>query len=1372
VTSPLARAARALALAAALIVLCAPAALAAPPAGFQETTAFSGLSSPTVVRFASDGRVFVAEQNGRIKMWDNLFDPTATVVADLGPKVHNFWDRGLLGFALDPQFPTRPYLYASYAHDAAIGGTAPRWGDACPNPPGATGDGCVISGRLSKLTLSGDAVTNEQVLVEDWCQQYPSHSVGALAFGPDNALYMTAGDGASFNFADYGQDGSPLNPCGDPPGGVGGAMTIPSAEGGALRSQDLRTSGDPVNLDGSVIRVDPDTGAGLPNNPLAGSSDANARRIVGYGLRNPFRFTVRPGTNELWIGDVGWNTHEEINRIVNPVSGPTNFGWPCREAGDLLGTYRDLNICLGLESQPGAYTAPYFSYRHSDRVVSGESCPTGSSSIAGLAFYNGGSFPSSYDGALFFSDYSRRCIWVMFRGSGGLPDPSTRQTFNAGAAGPVDLAVGPGGDLFYADLSGGTIRRIRFISDNQPPVARATANRTSGSPPLDVTFDGSTSTDPDPGDTLIYEWDLDGDGAFDDSTSATPSRTYTATSTDVRLRVTDSRGVSDTSAPITITTTQNTAPQASIDSPAASLQWRPGQQVTFTGSATDAEDGALGAAALSWTLDLHHCAIDDASNCHVHRVQEWNGTASASFSAPDHEYPSHLELTLTARDSFGVTDVERLRLDPQTVQLSFASSPPGLQLSVGGVTSTTPFTRTVIKGSTNSISAPTPQSSGGQSVVFSSWSDGGARSHDIVAPDSNTTYTATYAPDPGSQVPGLVAALGFDELSGTSVTDSSGTGNNGTILGAARTVAGRFNGALSFDGVNDWVTIPDSPSLDLTGELTLEAWVRPTVAASGAWRTVLLKEQPGNLAYALYGNSDNARPSGYVFTGGSEQGLRGTAALAANTWTHLATTYGGGQLRLYVNGTQVASRALTGQIPTSADALRIGGNSVWPEWFQGQIDEVRVYNRALSAAQVQADMNAPVGAPPPPDTQAPSAPPSLTANGSLGQVALSWGASTDNVGVARYNVHRSTTDGFTPSAANRVAQVTGTTRTDTGLGAGTYYYRVIAEDAAGNLSTPSPQAQATVTADTTAPSVSITAPAAGATVSGVVAVNASSSDDVGVSGVQFRLDGQNLGAEDTSAPYSTSWDTTTASPGAHTLTAVARDAAGNTRTSTAVNVTVDNSVPAPTGLVAAYGFNELSGTSVTDSSGSGNAGTVLGATRTVAGRYGGALSFDGVNDWVTVADSASLDLTGAMTLEAWVRPTTSAPDWRTVLLKEQPGGLAYSLYAGSGSSGPSGYVFVGGNDRGTPAVGMLATDTWTHLAVTYGGGQLRLYVNGTQVATRAQTGNILASNGALRIGGNGVWPEWFQGQIDEVRVYNRALTAAQIGADLTTPVGP
>ncbi len=337
-------------LAAAMAVAAPGSAGAALPAGFQESTAFSGLTNPTVVRFASDGRVFVAEQTGRIKVFDDLQDPSPTLFADLSGRVQHFWDRGMLGMALDPQFPTRPYVYVSYTHDAAIGGTAPRWGDTCPTPPGATGDGCVVSGRLSKLTASGSVMTGpEQVLIEDWCQQYPSHSIGALAFGPDGALYMSGGDGASFGFGDYGQDGSPLNPCGDPPTGVGGTQTIPTAEGGALRSQDLRTGGDPVSLDGSVIRVNPDTGAALPDNPLAGNADANARRIVAYGLRNPFRFTFRPGTSELWIGDVGWGNWEEIDRVVNPLAATlTNFGWPCREGPNDLGNYRDLNICIGL----------------------------------------------------------------------------------------------------------------------------------------------------------------------------------------------------------------------------------------------------------------------------------------------------------------------------------------------------------------------------------------------------------------------------------------------------------------------------------------------------------------------------------------------------------------------------------------------------------------------------------------------------------------------------------------------------------------------------------------------------------------------------------------------------------------------------------------------------------------------------------------------------------------------------------------------------------------------------------------------------------------------------------------------------------------
>jgi hypothetical protein len=206
---------------------------------------------------------------------------------------------------------------------------------------------------------------------------------------------------------------------------------------------------------------------------------------------------------------------------------------------------------------------------------------------------------------------------------------------------------------------------------------------------------------------------------------------------------------------------------------------------------------------------------------------------------------------------------------------------------------------------------------------------------------------------------GLVAAYSFDAGSGTTVADASGRGNAGIVSGATWTTAGRNNGGLSFDGVNDLVTVADAASLDLAGAMTLSAWVRPSALGS-SWRTVLVKEQPGNLVYALYANAENGRPSGHVFAG-SDQFAVGSAPLALNAWSHLAATWDGSLLRLYVNGTQVGSRSLTGTMPASSGALRIGGNTVWPEWFAGVLDDVRVYDRALSAAEIQADLASPVG---------------------------------------------------------------------------------------------------------------------------------------------------------------------------------------------------------------------------------------------------------------------------------------------------------------------------------------------------------------------------------------------------------------------------
>src|SRR5262249_21216267 len=157
-----------------------------------------GLTNPDNVRFASDGRVFVLQKNGQLKEFDSLSDPTSTIVVDLRTETYDYWDRGALGLALDPNFPTSPYVYILYTYDAPPGGTAPSWNDACPTPPAPNPDGCGASGRLIRLTLSGNTVTSQKMLIQDeWCHQYPSHSIGDLNFGADGALYVSGGDAAS-----------------------------------------------------------------------------------------------------------------------------------------------------------------------------------------------------------------------------------------------------------------------------------------------------------------------------------------------------------------------------------------------------------------------------------------------------------------------------------------------------------------------------------------------------------------------------------------------------------------------------------------------------------------------------------------------------------------------------------------------------------------------------------------------------------------------------------------------------------------------------------------------------------------------------------------------------------------------------------------------------------------------------------------------------------------------------------------------------------------------------------------------------------------------------------------------------------------------
>jgi chitodextrinase len=200
--------------------------------------------------------------------------------------------------------------------------------------------------------------------------------------------------------------------------------------------------------------------------------------------------------------------------------------------------------------------------------------------------------------------------------------------------------------------------------------------------------------------------------------------------------------------------------------------------------------------------------------------------------------------------------------------------------------------------------------------------------------------------------------------------------------------------------------------------------------------------------YYLMGSSDNSTPVlGGTF---SPSALRGTSSLPLNAWTYLAGTYNGTTMRLYVNGVQVSSRAQTGPIQTSTAVLTMGGDALYGQYFAGRIDEVRIYNRALSAAEIQSDMSSALGAGPP-DTQSPSTPGNLVATAiGFSQVHLSWTASTDNVGVAGYLVERQD-----PGSASfaQVGTSDGTSYNDTALAAGSSYsYRVRATDPAQNLS--------------------------------------------------------------------------------------------------------------------------------------------------------------------------------------------------------------------------------------------------------------------------------------------------------------------------------
>jgi glucose/arabinose dehydrogenase len=553
------RAASLAALLAFLVALCAaPGAGAATlPSGFSEQTVFSGLHAPVNFKFAPDGRVFVAEKSGKILVYQSVDDPTPEVFANLAKPVYDFEDHGLLGLALDPKFDEgRPYVYALYtfnhklanpetqAHEVtnpreeplaypAYNGPGQYENDKCPEGEEVLAKtkpveklGCEVSGLLVRLTAEGDhavpsaADPTEEVLLEGWCQQSTTHSVGDLGFGPEGALFVTGGEGAMFSEPDYGQFG---NVCEDPPENTNPNPVRVESEGGSLRSQsvlrDHTGTRQATLLSGTMLRINPNTGAPWPGNPFteAGLTEPNAKRIFAFGFRNPWRFAFNGRTGHIFLSNVGNGHYEEMDRISLAETTALNSGWPCYEGGAGQVSARNLEYvgtdpnywndpCKPLfeaeDNGEPVTAAPFFAYEHSGAIAPGDPCVRPYTDIAGLAFYEGSTAPA-YKNSLFFADAIRGCIYRMSAGPDGEPDPATVEPFLSGTA-PfsfpgVDIEQGPEGNLYYSEFgseylmnklgsTSGAIKRIVFPNEIPPPEPPAP------SPPTPQPSSGSGQT--------------------------------------------------------------------------------------------------------------------------------------------------------------------------------------------------------------------------------------------------------------------------------------------------------------------------------------------------------------------------------------------------------------------------------------------------------------------------------------------------------------------------------------------------------------------------------------------------------------------------------------------------------------------------------------------------------------------------------------------------------------------------------------------------------------------------------------------------------------------------------------------------------------
>jgi glucose/arabinose dehydrogenase len=585
------------------LVLVAPAGGAEAvsyPAGFSGVLLASSFDFPTAFAFFPDGRIAIAEKSGVVRIVKNGA-LLSTPLIDISDRVNDYWDRGLIGIVVDPDFGTHPYVYLLYVYEN--------------DPDDYVGP---KTSRLTRVRVSEDRADpdTEKVLLGKVggrsCYDFPtgsdcipsdgaSHAVGGLRFA-GNTIFLTVGDAADFN----------------------------TVNDDALRAQDLDS------LAGKLLRVTRD-GRGLSSNPFwNGKADANRSKVWAYGLRNAYRFSLRPasGSPVAYLGDVGWSYREEINVAV----AGSNLGWPCYEGEAQQGGYAGYQTCQALYAKRGAARArrPLFEY--------GGGCVTGG------AFATSSTYPAPYRGAYFFGDFVQGWLRMLRVDGENRLVPESVADFAREVDGPVDVQTGPDGLIYYLAINTGELRRIEYNAHNTPPVAVANANRTAGLRPLAVRFSSVGSSDSDQ-DHLTFEWDY-GDGQVGSGSPAT--HTYNPPDSGIHvyiatLTVRDGQGgVAQDSLEITV---GNRRPEVKIRTPSASSRFRIGDVISFSGSARDRDEGTLPDSSLTWQILLHHCP--DAE-CHVHPFTTVTGP-SGSFTAPEHGDQIHFELVLTATDGGGLT---------------------------------------------------------------------------------------------------------------------------------------------------------------------------------------------------------------------------------------------------------------------------------------------------------------------------------------------------------------------------------------------------------------------------------------------------------------------------------------------------------------------------------------------------------------------------------------------------------------------------------------------------------------------------------------------------------------------------------------------